>query len=200
MKSAFAVAVGAAMLTVCAASHAGPNLLVNGSFESGLASWTTNGFMLQGYDYGIDNDAQSGANAFYGGGIEQLGFLRQTFSSVAGQVYDLDFWLKSDGFLPNRFEVIANGQILFDLEDILILPYGARHVSFTATGTSTLLEFGFRDDSGALHLDNVTVSAVPEPVSSALLLLGLGAIAARRRSFLRSACDGTLPIPRKHSF
>ena len=187
MKPSIAVAFGAAMLTVCAAAHAGPNLLVNGSFESGLASWTTSGFTLEGYDYGIDGDAQSGANAFYGGGIEQLGFLRQTISSVAGQLYDLDFWLKSDGFLPNRFEVIANGQVLLNLEDVLLQPYGAKHVSFTGTGNSTVLEFGFRDDAGALHFDNVTVSAVPEPLTSALLVLGLGAIAARRRAFLLSA-------------
>jgi hypothetical protein len=190
MKSPFAAAFGAALLTLCAAAHAaGPNLLVNGSFESGLASWTTAGFTLQGYDYGIDSDAHSGASAFYGGGIDQPGFLRQTFSSVAGQVYDLDFWLKSDGFLTNAFQVIANGQVLLSLEDLLLQPYGARHVSFTAAGASTQLEFGFRDDSGALHFDDVTVSvsAVPEPVTSALLVLGLGAIAARRRASRRSA-------------
>jgi hypothetical protein len=70
-------------------------------------SWTTNGFFAQGFDYGIDNLSQSGSNAFYGGAVQSLGFLNQTFATQAGQRYDVDFWLASDGFLPNRFQVLA---------------------------------------------------------------------------------------------
>jgi len=177
---------GALALSFCAAAaHAQANLVVNGSFESGLASWTTNGFLLQGFDYGIDNAAQSGSSAFYGGAIESLGYLNQTFATQAGQTYNVDFWLASDGFLPNRFQVLANGQILLDLEDILIQPYGARHTAFTAIGPTTQLQFGFRSDSGLLHLDNVTV-AIPEPETVVLLALGLGALAARRRQLKAS--------------
>ena len=175
-------AVGAIALSVwAAAANAQANLVVNGSFESGLASWTTNGFLLQGFDFGIDNAAQSGNNAFYGGAIQSLGFLNQTFATQAGQTYNVDFWLASDGFLPNRFQVLANGQLLLDLEDILIQPYGARHTAFTAIGPTTQLQFGFRSDSGLLHLDNVAVAAVPEPEMVVLLAIGLGALAARRR-------------------
>ena len=183
MRFLLAVKTASALaLTLCAATaHAQANLVANGSFESGLASWTTNGFLLQGFDYGIDNAAQSGSNAFYGGAIESLGFLNQTFATQAGQRYNVDFWLASDGFLPNRFQVLANGQLLLDLEDVLIQPYGARHTVFTAIGPTTQLQFGFRSDSGLLHLDNVTVAAVPEPETVALLALGLAAVAARRR-------------------
>src|SRR4051794_18147783 len=77
--SAALKAAGALALTLCAAAaRAQASVIVNGSFESGLASWSTSGFTLQGYDYGIDNAAQSGSNAFYGGGIESLGFLGQS--------------------------------------------------------------------------------------------------------------------------
>ncbi len=180
-------AAGAIALSLCAATaHAQANVVVNGSFESGLASWTTNGFLLQGFDFGIDNAAQSGSNAFYGGAIESLGFLNQTFATQAGQAYNVDFWLASDGFLPNRLQVLANGQVLLDLEDILIQPYGARHTVFTAIGPTTQLQFGFRSDSGLLHLDNVAVTAVPEPEMVVLLALGLGALAARRRQLKAS--------------
>jgi hypothetical protein len=175
LAAALALTLGAA------AAHAQANLVVNGSFESGLASWTTNGFTLEGFDFGIDNAAQSGSNAFYGGAIESLGFLNQTVTTQAGLRYDVDFWLASDGFLPNRVQVLANGQVLFDLEDVLIQPYGARHTAFTAIGPTTQLQFGFRNDSGILHFDNVTVAAIPEPETVALFALGLGALAARRR-------------------
>ena len=137
--------------------------------------------MLQGFDFGIDNAAQSGSNAFFGGAIEGLGFLSQNVSTLAGQRYDVDFWLASDGFLPNAFQVLANGEVLLNLQDILIQPYAPVHTAFTAIGPTTQLQFGFRNDSGVLHLDNVTVAAIPEPSAVALLALGLAGLAARRR-------------------
>ena len=185
---AAAKAAGAVTLAlgVAAAAHAQANVLVNGSFETGLASWTTSGFTLQGYDYGTDSAAQSGASAFYGGAVGGLGFLSQSFASIAGQQYGIDLWLASDGFLPNRFQVVANGQVLLDLEDVLLQPYRAVHTAFTATGSLTQLQFGFRNDSGSLHLDSVTVTAIPEPTTVILLALGLGGLAIRRRQMLSS--------------
>jgi hypothetical protein len=174
-------AAGAIALSLGATIAHAQNLVLNGSFESGLTSWPTNGFLSQGFDYGIDNAAQSGSNAFYGGAIGALGFLNQTFATQAGQMYNVDFWLASDGFLPNRLQVVANGQVLLDREDILIQPYSALHTAFTANGQTTQLQFGFRSDSGLLHLDNVAVTAVPEPEMVVLLALGLGALAVRRR-------------------
>jgi hypothetical protein len=77
--------VGAIALSLCAAAaNAQANLVVNGGFESGLASWTTNGFFSQGFDYGIDNLSQSGGNAFYGGAIQSLGFSQPTFRHPSG--------------------------------------------------------------------------------------------------------------------
>lgn len=193
MKLRLATAVGAITLVLGAAAHSQTNLLVNGGFETGLASWTTTGFALQGYDYGIDDDAHSGASAFYGGAIDGLGFLRQSITSVTGQAYSVDFWLASDGYLPNHFQVLANGEALLDAEDVLLQPYSAMHVSFTASSTSTQLAFGFRNDSGALHLDSVTVTAVPEPTTGVLLAIGLCAISVGRRRFSRAAPEGIVP-------
>ena len=157
------------------------NILANGGFESGLASWTTASFFAQGFDYGIDNVAHSGTNAFYGGAIGELGFLRQTVATQVGVRYDVDFWLASDGFLPNQLQVVVDGVPLLALDDILVQPYAARHASFIATSGSSALQFGFRNDSGLLHLDDVRVAAIPEPAINLLMAAGLGALALLRR-------------------
>ena len=83
--------------------------------------------------------------------------------------YDVDFWLASDGFLPNQLQVAVDGVPLLALDDILVQPYAARHASFVATSGSSVLQFGFRNDSGLLHLDDVRVAAIPEPAINLLM-------------------------------
>jgi hypothetical protein len=169
-------------MTLCAGSVlAQSNIVANGGFESGLASWTTSSFFAQGFDYGVDNLAHSGTAAFFGGAIGGLGFLQQSVATQPGGTYDVDFWLASDGFLPNQFQVIVNGASLLNRDDILVQPYGALHTTFVATGPLTQLQFAFRDDSGLLHLDDVRVSAIPEPAVSVLMVAGLGVLAVLRR-------------------
>jgi hypothetical protein len=175
-------AAGALALALCAGPALGQvNVVANGGFESGLASWTTSGFVLLGFDFGVDNFAHSGTAAFFGGAIDGLGFLQQSVATQPGTPYDVDFWLASDGFLPNRFQVIVDGNVVLDREDILLQPYGAVHTSFVATGALTQLGFGFRNDSGLLHFDDVRVAAIPEPSTIALMGAGLGVVAFLRR-------------------
>ena len=184
MRRPWAGAQAAGVLTLSLV--AGPalgqaNILANGGFESGLASWTTSSFFAQGFDYGIDSIAHSGTSAFFGGAIGELGFLRQTVATQAGVRYDVDFWLASDGFLPNQFRVTVDGVALLNVDDILVQPYAAGHTSFVATGAASVLQFGFRNDSGLLHLDDVRVAAIPEPAINLLMAAGLGALALLRR-------------------
>ena len=170
-KGAHAVALA---LSLCSGSVlAQANIVVNGSFESGLAFWSPSNFLLQGFDYGIDSAAHSGSNAFFGGAIEGLGFLSQSLATTAGNTYDVDFWLASDGFLTNQFRVVVNGQTILSRDDILLQPYAAYHTTFMANGAVSQLQFGFRNDSGVLHLDDVSVAVVPEPEISLMMAIGL---------------------------
>jgi hypothetical protein len=160
----------------------GPNLVANGGFESGLSGWSTTGFFAQGFDFGVDGQAHTGNNAFFGGAIGGLGFLTQTIATTPGRLYGVTLWLASDGFLPNEFQVLANNTSLLDSTDLLIQGYRQISLSFVASSAATTLRFGFRNDSGLLHLDDVNTSLAPEPATLLLIIVGLGALRVGRRS------------------
>jgi|SRR5579862_7075577 len=170
----------AAVLWAFASIAPATNLVSNGGFESGLTGWTVSNFFLQGFDYGIDNQSHSGTSAFYGGAIGDLGFLTQTIATAAGRDYSVQFWTQSDGFFENAFQVAANGTVLLSETDIPIGNYVQQTVFFQATGASTTLQFGFRDDAGFIHLDDV-VASVPEPATFALFGVGLLGLCWTRR-------------------
>jgi MYXO-CTERM domain-containing protein len=66
-----------------------------------------------------------------------------------------------------------------------LAPKPGHHPDRKATGNSALLEFGSRNDSAYWHLDDVSVTAVPEPgyygVLAVILLLAFGARRRQRR-------------------
>jgi flagellin len=190
--AALATALAGAAASVSAgpaAAEVGPNLVNNGGFESGLLGWSASGFQLQGFDFGIDSTmAHGGSNSFQGGAIESLGFLTQSLATAPGTSYNIDLWLASDGFLTNRFQVLWNGQVVYDRTDVFPQGFAQIVIDPLATGSTSTLSLGFRSDSGFLHVDDISVravAAVPEPSEVALLAVGLAVLARltrRRRS------------------
>jgi hypothetical protein len=96
-----------------------------------------------------------------------IGTLSQTLPTVASQFYLLSCWLSSladDGSTtPNEFRVQWNGTTLFDQTNMGAFGWTNLQFMVAATGSATALEFGFRDDPGALALDDITLQAVPAP-------------------------------------
>ena len=87
--------------------------------------------------------------------------------------------------MASEFQVTFGGAT-FDQSDLPPFSYFSESFTMTATSSSTLLQFGFRDDNGFLNLDDVSVSAVPEPGSLVLLCLGASVLLAANLKVLSS--------------
>ena len=143
-------------------------ILQNGNFESGdFTSWTISGDGNVTY---YPSFVHSGIYGAEFGTVGSLGYLSQTISTTTGANYLLSFWLASpDGATPNEFQVSWGGITLLD--EINIPAFGWTNMQFvvTATGTSTVLQFGFRDDPTYLAFDDVTVDSLTAPPTPVIL-------------------------------
>lgn len=158
----------------------GPNLVQNGGFETGdLSSWTEVG--NTGYGGVTCGGAPEGDCQAFFGPIGSLGGISQSIATTAGGEYAISLMFESDGGTPGAFEVDFGGQTLLSLTN----PPAAGYQTFTfdapAPDASTVLQIQFQDDTGFMFLDDVQVSAVPEPASFLLMSLGLLGLAAGRR-------------------
>ena len=104
------------------------------------------------------------------GASGSLGYLSQTLATVANQSYLLSLWFNNPGMYgntPNEFSVSWNGNTLSDQVNMAATA-GWTNLQFivTATGGSTVLQFGERDDPWYLGLDDVSVTPVYPPVIS----------------------------------
>ncbi len=193
----------AVLIAVPSLSHAATNLVTNGSFEDPLQTsntwsipvvpgWT----VFSGPGIEIRNNvagaAQDGSN-FVELDSNNNTVMFQTITTVAGQYYDLSFWYsprESVSLESNPINVSWDGGTVTTVTATGIGNSGNvwTHYGFSvqATAASTVLQFsavGTNDSYGG-SLDNVSVSAVPEPETYAMFLAGLGLMGfmARRRS------------------
>ncbi len=213
-KTPLSTLAALATLSLFAASSAfaSTNLVTNGSFEdlsgslnhgswgefTSLSGWTiasaskTSVFEIQ---QASEYSHVSGFNTHYDGtyylelNSNNLGAITQTLSTTAGQTYTLSFGYadRSGSKNASSMDIYWNGTQLKPINtgDTNWKTYS---YTVTATGASTALTFvstgPVKDVTMGSYLDGVSVTAVPEPESYAMLLAGLGVMAtiARRRS------------------
>jgi hypothetical protein len=189
------------------------NIVKNGNFETGgLPPWKTSGntggssaFSASAVNngaFGVDGDAHTGSFAAFAHPRGSLGYLSQSLQTTQGTVYELSFWLSassSQAFSaaaaagqPLTFQIFWNGSLIFQQTTAFSSTYS--HYDFVlpvATSSRTNLKFGFRNNSGEFHLDDVIVGVASVPEAFSTLWLGIPVlivlIAARKRPRLRNA-------------
>jgi len=153
------------------------SLIINGGFETGdFTGWTLN--LTNGYPHNFVTNSyteiinlryltitpQSGS---YFAALKtpgQEGYLSQDVPTAAGVCYLLSLWMENaDGETPNEFTVWWNGNTLFDQDNIPKTGWTNLQYIVTATGNSTILQIGARDDTTYLELDNVSLIPILPP-------------------------------------
>ena len=142
---------------------------------------------LIGQGGGFDLLPGNGSYVDLDGSTGSSGVLRNFVDLIAGTQYTLSFWLAGNQRADQGTESVnvhfGGVNQTFNLS--YLDPFKTFSLIYTPTVTNTY-SFGFttnsNDNVGAL-LDNVSVTAVPEPETYALMLAGLGLIgfSARRR-------------------
>jgi len=153
--------------------------LVNGGFEtSDLTGWTEAGDnTFNGVSCGPGATVAQGNCSYFAGPIGSNSTLSQSLATQPGTAYSISFSFEPDGGTPSHFAASFGGVTLVDVNN------PAAQSSFqnfnfvrTATGSSTLLSFSFRDDTGFLFLDAVSVNAAAVPEPGTIALVGIGVV------------------------
>jgi Immunoglobulin I-set domain/Immunoglobulin domain/Protein of unknown function (DUF642) len=149
---------GAVLAVVVAQS--GGQLVQNGGFETGsFSAWSQSGDFSGCSVSASPPYVHSGTYGALLGPIGALGYLSQSLPTVPGQVYVLSLWLDSpDGLGPNEFQVTWDGHVLFDQTNVAATGWTNLQFTVMASGNSTLLQLGFRDDQSFLGLDDIQVT------------------------------------------
>lgn len=151
------------------------NIVTNCGFEAGATAtgWTfggNTGFL------GVDTtpaNANSGNNSLFMGAVGSDGTVSQSLGTVAGNGYNISFYLQSDGGTPSDFSASFGAATLMSLTNTPAGAYILYSFHQFASSGSTLLNFSERNDPGFWHLDDVSVVSTPEPGSLGMLSFGL---------------------------
>ncbi|RCW68131.1 PEP-CTERM sorting domain-containing protein [Pseudorhodoferax soli] len=171
--------------TAAFAAPAQANLVTNGGFETGdFSGWAQTGdAVFDGVQCAGPGPSVYAGNcsAYFGSPESQSGIAQTIDVGSVGKMWNLSFAFLPDGGLPNSFTVMFGGKTLLSLTDTGASDYMVYQFSGFTTAENMTLSFDFFDPAGFLSLDAVTVTAVPEPATTALMGAALAGLLVMRR-------------------
>jgi len=159
--------------------NARAELVTNGGFETGdFSGWTTTDAPGTSSFYGVDTLGPHNGNysAFFGASGPGRDSISQALATVAGQSYQISFFLdNSPGGDPSLFTASFGGITFFNAPTSAFA-FSRFDFSVTATGSNSVLDFSGYNGPGFYTLDSVSVNAinanaVPEPNTLALVMI-----------------------------
>jgi len=162
---------------------ASADLVFNGGFETGdFTGWILSGNPIPGtVDTANPHSGKYAADLIAAGSPS---FMEQFVPTISGTGYILTYFLDvstdSTGG-PVEFIAQVNGVTVFDQTNIPPQPYTRYSFPFLATGTSTDLKFGFRNDPGSFFLDDISVAPEPSSLWLGFLATAFAMVAIYRR-------------------
>ena len=200
---AFTAVAFAAMTTAASAAT-----IVNGDFETLPASGVPTGWTVTpgteigvivasayGPCCGVSGTPAQLANKFVSfgaGNLANISKLSQIFTTVAGQSYTVkfDFGVLGNGAqtlfadILNGSSSLTSGSWTQSANNNLGTTFSTSGLTFIAGGASTQISFNVNAATNNVDgiLDNVSVSAVPEPATWLMMILGFGFVGGAMRS------------------
>lgn len=175
------------LLLVASASFAQANLIQNSSFEDPFGlPWVVASFEGPNH-WSIINDGHTGGKSFFTNAPKNFEdtLIQDHLALEIGTTYEVSFWIKNfgagDDYL-NATIIDENGNANLQLTPISTELESWERLSFfyTAEGIDGHLWINLGDSNG-VQIDDVSVEAVPEPATLAVLV-GIAAIIRRQKS------------------
>ncbi len=184
--------LAATVIAVSVPAARAQNIVQDPGFESDTSGFVSAPSSLSSGDWQVSQgttyvadlpgDAHSGNDYVEIAPDGDTSTIQQTLTTQSGADYDLSFYYEVEVLDPTTIDFGSTTETISDTSTAGWVP--ATYDNLSATSSSTVLSF--TTANSGVFLDDVSVTAVPEPASLGLLTVaGIGIMTRHRKSFAK---------------